>query len=560
MNTEVSERKARRYFIGSSGRLKGNKVTVSEPKSRPQKPKKDEDTHVTVESPEFQLLVRLYVPAKLLIKNNKVLRKQLSNYLPVIVNETVPELNFELHIFLSSIVTTYISSWYLTKLNTDNLDFLEDVYGILCDFVKDFARRVLAIVELPELLDMVEDWAHILDNHIRLVHIQNGVPCFVGDYLEKSRDCVCSEYDLSVESITDRFLQDSHVIFSQDDNSQDEGLPNLETNPSVFNYDQRSNSDDTSDSFLNYLRVTTRNILAATFSQTEETSFVGQGPTSSAIATNLLVIVVGDLVFEKIISKLSSPQFILQTVIGNIAGALVKTKKPVNTTPFHHKILSVLQKAYISITNITLAFGKQRETSPDSSTSLLYSPIFSLVDSITNITQRKPILAYLAKICRSVLLSSHSLSRKFDTISRAYLVGSIRMSPLLRDKFLAGIVQKLTDIVFSRTHDDIQPEDKNDDTIEGLATVWLSLLQGDLLPGSLRWVTYSGESEQDVKKSLEQFFAIFDADSKDHLGPYSPTSKLNKLLIIRLFDSIIQAVYPELVVEPEYSAGTVSRR
>lgn len=545
-----TERKPRRHLVGSSGRLKGNKVTVSEIKSKPQKLKKDDDIHVTVESPEFQLLVRLYVPAKSLIKNNKVLRKQLSYYLPVIVNETVPELNFELHIFLSSVVTTYVSSWYLNKLNIDYFEFLESVYGILCDFVKDFARRVLTIVELPHLLNMVEEWAYIIDSHIRLVQLENGVLRLVGDYLEKNCHSVKSEQELTPQAAIDRFLLESHVIFTQKEPSRPNSPSDLDVEGSLLNEDIEVSHDP----LLTYLRVTTRNVLVTIFDQSDETSFMGQGPTSSVIATNLLVLVLADLVFAKIISKLSSPQFILQTVAGNIAEALAKKPKaPVDTTPLHKKIVSALKNALIAVGNITAAFSNQRETAGESSTSLLYSPILSLIDAITNIGARKPVVANLARIGRSILFSSRSLSTKVDLMSRSYLLGVIRLSPVLKEKFLAGIVEKLTTTVFSRREITLQ-ETRKDNTIEGLATVWLRLLQSDLFPVPLLWLTYSGESEGDVKASVMDFFAIFDTDNKDHLAPFSPSSKLNMLVVIRLFDSVVQGVYPELV-DAGYSAG-----
>lgn len=545
-----TERKPRRHIVGSSSRLKENKVTVSEIKSKPQKLKKDDDIHVTVESPEFQLLVRLYVPAKSLIKNNKVLRKQLSYYLPVIVNESLPELNFELHIFLSSVVTTYVSSWYLNKLNTDYFEFLENVYGILCDFVKDFARRVLAIVELPHLLDMVEEWAYIIDSHIRLVQLEDGVRRLVRDYSEKNCHSVKSDDELTPEAAIDRFLQESHVIFTQMEPSRSNSPFDLDAEASLLNEDIEGPHDP----LLTYLRVTTRNVLATIFNRSDETSFMGQGPTSSAIATNLLVIVLADLVFAKIISKLSSPQFLLQTVAGNIAEAFAKKRKsPADTTPLHKKIMLALKNTLIAVGNITAAFSNQRETTGETSTSLLCSPILSLIDAITNISARKPLLTNLARIGRSILFSSRSLSTKVDLMSKSYLLGVIRLSPVLREKFLAGIVEKLTATVFSRKEVNLQ-ETRNDNTIEGLATVWLDLLQSDLFPVSLLWLTYSGESENDVKASLMQFFAIFDKDSKDHLAPFSPSSKLNMLVVIRLFDSIVQGVYPELV-DGGYSAG-----
>lgn len=543
--TLVERRNHRRLAgVASSGRLKGNKITVSnEGKSKPQKQKRDGDTDITVESPEFQLLVQLYVPAKLLIKNNKVLKKQLSNYLPVIVNESVPELNFELHIFLSSIVTAYVTTWYLSKLNTDDFDFLESVYGILCEFVKDFAHRLLAIVELPNLLDLVNDLAHTLDSHIRLAQLENGTPRMVNEYMERNKSSVRSEKEMRTDAMIDQILLESHVIFSQNVPWQSVTDPRIGEETSV------ATNEEPDDPYLNYLRVTIRNIILTTFNLTKETTLMGQGPTTSVIVMNLLTIVLADLVFEKIITKLSSPQFILRTVGGKIASELQKQRsgdKISETLPIHKRVTSAIQGAYIGISKLAIAFSRHDAAKSDlGGLSILYSPIFSLADAITNFSGRKPLVTYLAQVGRSILLSTRSISLKFESAARTYLAGCIRLSPVLEDKFLATIVQMLTGIVFSQTEENSDRKENN--TIEELTNTWFNLMQGKTLPLSLLWFAYQGESEVDIKKSIEDFLAIFDAESKNHAAPFSASSKLNKLLAIRLFDSTVQYVYPELV-------------
>lgn len=540
----VAERRHSRRFAGNanSGRLKGNKITVSnDGKSKPLKTRKVGDTDITVESPEFQLLVRLYVPAKLLIKNNKVLKKQLANYLPVIVNESLPELNFELHIFLSSIVTAYVASWYLSKLNTDDFEFVESVYAILCDFVKDFARRLLSIVELPNMLDLVDEWARILDGHIRLVQLENGNMHMVNEFLERSRSCVRPDGQLTLDELIDQILLETHIIFSHEKqhvepNSDDEGSIHIFEEPE--------------DNLLNYLRVTTRNVLLVAF-KPEESALVGQGPRTSAIAMNLLTIIIADLVFGNIIKKLSTPQFLLATVGGKLT-ALIEEKlsqpKTPDTTPLYKRITSKFYRVYIGVSGAAIALGKL--VSPQVSEhkpSILYSPLFSLADAITNASERFPVVTNLAKIGRTILLSTQTVSRRFEAIARSYLAGGIRRSPLLEDKFLASIVNMLTTNVFSRT-DSNNDEKQPIESIEDLTAVWFNLLTSDLVPFSLLKVAFQGESDEDIRKSIEQFFALFDSESTNHSGPFSPSSKLNKLLAIQVFDSIVQNVYPELVV------------
>lgn len=541
----------RRHLQGvSSGRLKGNKVTVSnDVKSRPLKARKDGDTDITVESAEFQLLVRLYVPAKLLIKNNKVLKKQLFNYLPVIVNESLPELNFKLHIFLSTIVTTYISSWYLEKLNTDNFEFLESVYGILCDFVKDFARRVLRIVELDGLLDMVDEWAQILDTHVRLALLDKGVPRMVNEYLERNTGRVVAREDLMPENVLDQVLQESHVIFTQHKPSTASDMASVIHEPfSAEEVGSHSANEELRDPLLDYLRVTTRKILISTF-QAEDTTLVGQGPTSSAIVMNLITIIVADLVLEKLVTKLSSPQFILQGLIGKVASDM-QAKEPENeekkVIPFHKKLTLLIQKAYFTLNSVALTFRKQ-ESHEGHHRPVLFSPVFALIDAITGISERKPTAVYLAKVGRSIIFSSEVVSLKIDGVAKSYLGAKIRQSSVLKDTFLASVVQKLSDIVFSKSSEESNDPEENE-TLEEVTKNCFALLKSERFPVSPMWFAYKGETEEHMRNSVQSFLQTFDLDNKNPSSPFSASSKVNQLLVIRLFDSLVQYVYPELVV------------
>lgn len=535
--------------MGGSGRLKTNKVTVSSEKPRLSKSRKDGDTDIAVESAEFQLLVRLYVPAKLLIKNNKVLKKQLFNYLPIIVNESLPELNFKLHIFLSTIVTTYILSWYLTKLNTDNFEFLESVYGILCDFVKDFARRILRIVERDDLLAMVDDWADIGDTHIRLVQLENGMPRMVSDYLKRNQSQLISADELSQANIIDQILQESHIIFTilRKTQEREARLPSStneeETLPPLSSFED---TPDQPDPLLDYLRVVTRNILITTF-QAEDTTLVGQGPTTSAIAMSLVTTILADLVLEKVVTKLLSPQFILGGVIGRLANDMndkQTPKEPQERIPMHKKVLLAAQKAYFTLNSVALSF-KSHTPKGVHTRPILLSPMFSLADAITNISGRKPLATYLVKICCSVIFSSKLVCQKFDSVARTYLAAKIRLSPVLKDAFLGSVVQKLNDIVFSKSNE--VSEKVQIENLENLTTAVFTLLNSDSVPITPMWFAYKGETEEDMKLAIQEFLQIFDLTNRNTKSQFSDSSKVNQLLIIKLLDSLVQFVYPELL-------------
>lgn len=517
-----------------------------EGKSRP----KSRESEITIESPEFQLLVRLYVPAKLLIRNNKVLRRQLAAYLPVIVNDSLPDLNFELHIFLSTIVTTYVSSWYLSKLNTDNFDFLASVYGILCDFVKEFARRVLLVVELPHLLDLVDDWAYIVDSHIKQVQPQNNVPQMVSDYLSRHSKVVCCDMDES--QIIQEILLESHAIFNRtvpavaqrrDLGEQDDSNDTLSVRFHGQATGETENSTDPEPEPLQvYLRVVVRNILSSTF----DSALIGSGPTSSAIVTNLLTVILADLVLTKVVTVLASPSFILRTS-NKVLAELQKRKSDEPPPPIHKRVTSFLKQVYVGVSRVIIALS-----GPDVSglfkLSIMFSPVLSLIDTVTGFSGRQPVVSHVAGLARSVVLSVDT-SGKIDNALRTYWASAIQQSPALDDRFLASVVQTVLEIVFSRNSDSDESE-APEPSVHSVSTAWLNYFRG-VVPVS--WFRYRAESEDDMEQRIEAFFSIFDNTNSLQNSSASEPTQLNTLLVIRLFDSVVQYLYPELVVG--FSAG-----
>lgn len=547
MSGPDTERRAHRKHVGSSGRLKTNKVTVrNDLKPKTQRPKKG-DTDIVVESPEFKLLVRLYVPVKLLIRNNKVSRKQLSNHLPVIVNDALPDLDFELHIFLSSIVTSYVSSWYLAKLNTDNFEFIENVYGILCDFVKDFARRILAVVELDRLLEMIDDLAHILDSHIDLVSLENKIPAFVERYLSNSTSLVLDSEDL--EQIVIRFLKDNHVIFDREacfvKTSQD----------SEVEADSMEEEKEDEEPRLSYLRVVVKNILLVTFPDDDDSPLAGQGPTSSAIAMNLVTLILADLVLEKVVTKLATPQFLLQTVMGKLANQLemqlsARAKAPVENVLFYSKAKKIAKSVYINVSTVAASLSQKSQTSKhDSGPSLFYSPVLSLANTITNFSARKPVLYYALCIFRSGIMASANLSRRLEAFGKAFIINKIGHSALLQDSSLANIVQMLRSIVFE--NDVVRDTMEENTSPEELTNKLFAILQtqaSSALPMgmSLLWFLFRDESEEQLRQAIFDFLSIFNYDGKADKNTYKETSLFNQLLVIRFLDTIVGNLYPEL--------------
>lgn len=542
------DRRLNNRYVEQSAQLKRNKITID--KGKPSK-KKGRDADITVESPEFQLLVKLFVPSKLLIHNNRVSQKELSTYLPIIIDSSFPALNFELHIFLSSIVTSYVSSWYALKLNTENFEFLEAVYNTICEFVKDLARRILEIMALPRLLTLLNKWAYILDSHIRQVQSENGLPQFAKQELAGLTDVIFSKDDLTLQNLTSRFLEKSHVIFQTEQNI------NPDESHKVFNSDITIEEDELDEANgdtclrLVYLRLVVKSVVIAAFDRTETESL--NTPVSSTIAMNLISLALADLVLDRVILKLSSPQFILQTVVGKMAltlqDQLGKKEEKIHSSLIE-RAKHLVTTAYKGLSS-SWSLVYEDENEPILATPLVFfSPFLSLIDGITNVCSRKPILTSILSIWRSIITSNSYLSGKIETAIGRYIIDQTRQSHFLQDEAQASIVRQLREIVFGN-EGPVNPKHEAE-SIEELAVIWLKILSTDatsLLPMgiSLQSFRYKNESSEDLRKCVERFLLNFDESNCNPKGPFSEKSDLNKLLIIRLFDSVIQCLYPELV-------------
>ncbi|GEQ70101.1 hypothetical protein JCM33374_g3777 [Metschnikowia sp. JCM 33374] len=550
------DRKLIRRGVKKANLFKENQVLIgAEPKNKTHK-KKRIDRHVAVESPEFELLVRLYVPANLLIKNNKVSMKQLTAHLPVLVDDSFPELNFELHIFLSSLVTAYVSSWYLKKLNTENLTFIIDVYETLCMFVKDVSSRISRIVESPRLLAIINELAEILDGHLRDNAVETGIPAYASLLIRRCSHSILESPDLG--TLRKKYLSESHISFDkrwshpkdyidyysrqsfETEQSFDAGLPHsqkVEESPCQI-----------------YLRVLVKEILSTVFS---EPNTKMQGPQSSVIVTNFLTILLADLVIAKLVTKLSSPDFLISTVLGGVSEKLsssLKDKIPPNNKPHtssrFEKIKSVSSSVYSNISSASVALRHYLWKSADMPT-IFFSPLFSLIDGITNFSGRKPVLASFMKSSRSIMFSLGALGTQVESIIGAFLLDKVGQSSVVDDTNLAHLIETLRCSLFDKTSESSSvPAPPK--TISEVRDCIFELLHHQLkkrpsVSLSLMW--FKNESEEDIKASIESFVRIFAEDPhNNHTDFPGKNSDMNLLLVMKILDCIVQNIYPEMSV------------
>lgn len=508
--------RVRRYVHNSSSFKQKNAKLDLRLKAKSKKASRD----VGVESPEFQLLVRLYVPSNLLITNNKVDLKELMQYLPVIVNDTLPELNFEIHIFLSCIVSKFVLSWYELKLNTNDPAFIDSVYSVLCDFVREFSARVLRVVEGPLLLHAINDAGNIISEHLQDIRVKNGHPQFYHDHIEKAQALVSAD---NYQSIEQQYLAAKHVVFES----------------------YKSESDTTSNNTSLYSRILFKNILRITFEKDRALDL-------SPIATEFVGVLLADLVLKKIIVLLLKPEFILTKVIAKSVNVLDGNANRGNRGPEKLPLMYKLELSVLkALAILQCLIGFLREKALNSSFPSMESYfLIPLLDSIFNLRQRRPIALNFGAVITAVFCYIFGLKEKLEFALGSLLLRKIWQSSVLEDSSLAGHVKNLRGSIFERAQEPkIELKTPGDELLEKVRDDVLSMyrrkIDTNLLFGAFcKWVSEDNMSESELSEAIENFLSSFNNFTVED---FHETSELNKLLVITLLDCIVKYLYPEMV-------------
>lgn len=474
--------------------------------------------NVDVDSPEFQLLVKLYVPSNLLITNNKVDLKELKRYLPIIVNDTLTELNYEIHLFLSCIVSRYVLSWYLLKLNTDDSKFVSEIYLTLSSVVRDLSSRILNVVEGPLILQAINTTGNLLANHLAKNRLDQGEPAYFQEYVGSSRSTMYDEETL--DSVRSKFLAASHVVFNKEQNINEE------------------------DALSSYCRLLSSKILDSTFDGPEL-----HGLKLSPITKSLMSAILGDLVLKKIILLLAKPEFILENAIGRPIDALLngaRDKEESEPKPVMAAASLLIQSLFKKLIDFMSFWSHQKNFHE-------YPPLeeyflVSLLDSVFSVKQRRPVTMHLGGLFLSMMSTIWELKPRLESVLGKFLLLKLSLAPLLEDASIAGIMKILRERVFERVQNKSEKQETNfnvfDRTRDKVMTLYRHNLDSKLAIGRfVRWITDENMKEEDVHKSVVNFLLIFNNGTSD--TPLE-TSDVNSLLVLDIIDCLVKHLYPEL--------------
>ncbi|CAG90729.2 DEHA2G15884p [Debaryomyces hansenii CBS767] len=520
--------------------------------------KNKEQHEPVIDTPEFKLLCKLFVPPKYLIHNDKIAVKQLYNNLPLIVpgaiesNNSQFNLNFELHLFLSSIVTHYITSWYLSKLNTDNLEFVRNVYNILSEFAKDFIRR-FDIILSNGLLPLINELGSILNNHIEEIVTDststNDIK-FVDDYLRENMNRnTIKNADKDVKEIIKQYLADKHVIFE-----------NIEIQiPS----EKVSETQHAEGNRIQYFRLIAKELITISFDSNNSYDDISQStPTTSHITMSLLTILIADLIIDKLFKKIASPQFMLETIINNTFDTITKFSYKNEDAQSGNKnngprtIGSLIYNSFNNITHLIFNIHNISETYGSyNSTNILENSLFRLINTVTDLSSKKPLLASFLQFIKRTIMANKSTARIFDASSKWFIYNQVARSGILSDEFSCKILRSLREGVFKDDSDEDAKENIQEEkmTIESLSCKMVGILSNQI-PNSIfagKIITNifrsSNETDEDLKRSISKFLKIFNFDisSMDN-NSINEVCYLNQLLMIQWIDCIVSNLYPEL--------------
>ncbi|KAI5961190.1 uncharacterized protein KGF55_004115 [Candida pseudojiufengensis] len=445
---------------------------------------------------EIEFLNQLYLKT-----NSTTISKELNNKIPNITSNT--NLNWSIHIFLSTIMVKFINSWYLTKLNTNEFEFIEKLYNeVIIVFAKDLNSRICKIFENEDkILTFVDNLIHILNEHLNefvdkdLRKYPNKV---INDYYYESKSCNSLAYEpnLKPSEILNQYLAQKHIIFDPS---------NEETQ-------------------LSYFRIMVKKILQTTFKDPNNIIF------NSKISSDLVILIISDLILNKLFERLSSEEFFIgnfDKVISNLL-LTIKSKKKVK-----EEKLSMLSKLNRIINSTALGISyltKYRDHSFD----FLKSSIFNLLNNLFFIDVYKPMIYGLFYSTNSLILMFAGLHNLMNTLILNFIFYQIKK--LQFEEKLSGLIDDLRVQLFYENKTELKQEEQT----EMLRLKELSDKVKELLQ-SIPIVTKLYSNEEHLTNTFNSILIIFTKDEE-----IDPRNKMNKYLVIKLLDYIVHSLYTEI--------------
>lgn len=463
----------------------------------------DESNHDRL---ELQFLVSIYVPGLRPLRNASLVDR-LRNRLPTIVENL--DVNLSLHLFLSTIMVRFVNLWYLTKLNTNNKEFLKAVYDdILVALMRDVANRIAAISSY-HLLNVADDLVLILNTHLTEFVTEGKYPYKVlDDYYDLTETENSLYYDSfkNPRDVLQMYLSQKHIIFDQLKDTQEEPV-------------------------LIYFRVMVQTMLQKIMENNEKDSIF-----TSKITSDLLILALGDLVINQLFQKISSPKFILGSInkaVLSLLSVLKKYKKTkASATVSNQSVIGIVVTFAYTIYEliVMLVTAVKLSSGYEAPFDAINSSVFLLVGTLLMLKQTRPLLYTLALTLKSVIWSILGLKNGINNVALNYAIEYL--SEALTEETIHNLINQLRIDLFHTDKKDLLHEDQDisiDTVADNIAELFTHLPFGKQLHPNI------------LCNKIKQVLIIFDHDEQ-----LDPTNKVNQLLAVQFLDRIVYAVYNDI--------------
>lgn len=462
-------------------------------------------------SEEFKLLCRLFTPQG---GCRAISKDRLMQRLPRLVGASIPnaattdtdpydKLNFELHLLLATIVSRYIDLWYSIKLNTDNLDFIDDIYRTLSHVTAHICSQCQSFWHDDPSVS-VNEAILILNRHI---HDALEVDKLPGNFYD--------DQTFDADGELQRHLAAKHMIFTT-------VAPNPDRQQIDDNWGQPLRE-------ASYFRAMSREILRTLLTDDHKLSPIGEG---------LVVAILGDLLFVKALESLSNPTFILG-LVRRCCHSLVSESNPTTKRPnFVGKNVIGVVRSFYAATKSVQSWVRQWQSSqestcqfipPNPDSYLLNSPIIDLCDTVTQFSVRKPMLKGMLQLGRHCIMGSPSVCHWVEASLRRYLHRFV--DGMTSDDSLAAMIASFRDKLFAIDEPTPPPPAASPDIDEIAAEILC--LGNSMLPASRPHLFRSGA---DLLLATTNILSIF-----------ATSHSRNKLLIVQWIDLVVATIFPHLV-------------
>lgn len=481
---------------------------IDKEKSKKVKPRKLKDLTLNdPETEEVKLLFKLYLPKRKQFDDISRSLKQLQNNLPILIphsNETTnvsyPKLNFQLHLFLANIMTNYVTSWYLSKLNTDNFEFIQSIYDVLCVFIKDLSTRCGIMLNSENLLSRIDEWSNLINEHfVELVGDHQNIK-IIYDYekFQATRNVVMSLK--TKDQVIQDYLTSKHIIFESEESRRA------------------------------YFKVLVKQVL--NIALVEENG----GGLNSVIGTNFVMDIVGNLVLDNVITKLSTTNFIFSVVKKIIDPIKLKLDaKRIQSKPksISDRIKGIFSMSYQDFGYLMTWNNEGMDTDQN----IFHNSIFDLIDTLTGVSKRSPIISTIVSTLKNVILINTGLVTRINRIVKKTFFKELVQSQFLTDENLSDIIGELRLNIFNKA----KRQEEAPISIDTLSKDIFDLLTHECLPiPLLNYFKYYEETDEDVVNCIKAMLLIFD------YGDFEKGS-LNQVLMIKIIDSFVANLYSELL-------------